>query len=151
MIESISPVTLWLIVGIVFIILEMFLPGFIIGFFGIGAIITCLTTLIGITPNFTSQMITFFIVSVVLLLLFQKVLKRKLFGIKEETTNFNIQIGKIVPVTEFIDPTEGTGKVKYQGAIWSASSEDKIAPGEKARLVGCDNLTLIVKKGKEEK
>lgn len=151
MVETISPVTLWLIVGIVFIIMEMFIPGLIIGFFGLGALITCLTTFIGITTNFTSQMITFSVLSILLLLLFQKALQKKIHGKNEDTTNFNIQIGKVVPVTEFIDPEEGPGKVKYQGAIWSASSEDKIAPGESARVIGCDNLTLIVKKGLGDK
>lgn len=147
MVEAISPETLWLIIGIVFIIMEMFLPGFIIGFFGIGAVITCLTTLIGLTPNFTSQMIIFSVLSILLLILFHKVIKKKI-GKKgnNETTDFNLQIGKIVPVTEFIDPVEGVGKVKYQGALWSARSQDNIAPGENARLIGCENLTLIVEK-----
>ncbi len=147
MVEAISPATLWLIIGIVFMIMEMFLPGFVIGFFGIGAVITCLTSLIGLTPNFTSQMITFSVLSVLLLILFHKVIKKKIIKKdSDDTTNFNIQIGKIVPVTEFIDPEEGLGKVRYQGALWSARSEDKIAPGENARVVGCDNLTLIVEK-----
>lgn len=147
MIESISPITLWLVIGIIFIIVEMFLPGFIIGFFGLGAIVTCLVTWIGVTKGFTSQMLVFFATSVVSLVLFHKVWKKIKKPIdKGETTNFNIEIGKIVPVTEFIDPLEAGGKVKYQGAIWSATSNTTIPPGESVKVVGCNNLTLIVEK-----
>lgn len=143
---EITPTAIWLIVGLIFIIVEMFLPGFIIGFFGIGAVITCLTTFLGLTKGFTSQMILFSLSSIVLLILFHKVWKKRLKPDRKETTNFNIEIGKIVPVTEFIDPKEGGGKVKYQGALWSATSSDPIPPGDSARVVGCNNLTLIVEK-----
>lgn len=147
MIESISPITLWLVVGIIFIIVEMFLPGFIIGFFGLGAIVTCLLTWIGVTKEFTGQMLVFFVTSVLSLFLFHKVWRRFKKPIeKEETTNFNIEIGKIVSVTEFIDPAEAGGKVKYQGAIWNATSDTTIPPGESVRVIGCNNLTLIVEK-----
>ncbi len=147
MIETISPITMWLIVGIVFIIVEMFLPGLIIGFFGLGAIITCLLTSIGLTKSFSLQMITFLGTSLLFLILFHKVWKKKKQNhSSDETINFNIQIGKIVPVTEFIDPIEGPGKVRYQGSIWSATSKSKIAPGETAKIIGCNNLTLIVEK-----
>lgn len=144
MINSISPITLWLIVGIIFIAVELFLPGFIIGFFGLGAIITCLTTVTGLTRSFTLQMIVFTTTSTIGLVVFHKIFKKKKKINDDSTTNFNIQIGKIVTVTEFIDPEEDCGKVRYQGAIWKAVSKTKIAPGDSARVIGCDNLTLIV-------
>ncbi len=145
MFESVSPVTIWLIVGILLALFEMIVPGLIIGFFGVGAIITTLTTLIGLTKGFTSQMIVFLITSLVFLTLFHKVWKRKKSGlIEEETTNFNLQLGKIVPVVQYIDPDQGGGKVRYQGVLWSAFSKEKIAPGESVRITGCDNLTLLV-------
>ena len=90
-------------------------------------------------------MLVFLVTSLGFLLLFHKVWKRiRKPVIKGETTDFNIQIGKIVPVLEFIDPEEGGGKVRYQGAIWSATSNEKIAPGESVRVTGCENLTLLV-------
>ena len=77
MFESISPVTIWLIVGILLALAEMIIPGLIIGFFGLGAIVTTLTTLVGLTNGFTSQMLTFLITSLAFLTLFHKVWKRK--------------------------------------------------------------------------
>ena len=50
-----------------------------------------------------------------------------------------------------IEPGEVGGKVRYQGALWSAQADERIPPGESVRIKGCDNLTLIVeKKSKEE-
>lgn len=145
MFESISPVTIWLIVGIVLALAEMIIPGLIIGFFSLGAIVTTLTTLVGLTRGFSSQMIVFLSTSIVFLILFHKVWKKKIKLDKAyDTTNFNIQLGKIVPVIEFIDPENGGGKVRYQGAIWSASATEKIAPGESVKVRGCENLTLTV-------
>ncbi|MBB6480107.1 NfeD family protein [Spirochaeta isovalerica] len=145
MLDSISPTTVWLIVGIALALAEMALPGLIIGFFSLGAIITTLTTWAGLTNSFAVQMIVFLATSIVFLTFFHSIWKKRIKpGTKGDTTDFNLQLGKIVPVTEFIDPGEGVGKVRYQGALWNARSETKIAPGESARIKGCDNLTLIV-------
>ena len=145
MLESISPVTIWLIVGIALALAEMIIPGLIIGFFSLGAIVTTLTTLVGLTGGFPSQMIVFLCTSIVFLVLFHKIWKKKIKPQNEsDTTNFNIQLGKIVPVVEFIDPEAGGGKVRYQGALWNATSSEKIAPGESVRVSGCENLTLTV-------
>lgn len=145
MFESISPTTVWLIVAIALALAEMALPGLIIGFFSLGAVITTLTTVAGLTNNFVAQMIVFLATSLLFLILFHKVWKKRIKPNTEgETTNFNIQIGKIVPVVEYIDPAEGGGKVRYQGALWNATSTGKVAPGESVRITGCDNLTLNV-------
>lgn len=150
MIESISPVTIWLIVGILLALAEMIIPGLIIGFFSLGAIVTTLTTLVGLTKGFASQMIVFLLTSVVFLVLFHKVWKKKIKpNTKGDTTNFQIELGKIVPVIQFIDPDEGGGKVRYQGALWNATSKTKIPPGESVRVTGCENLTLLVELIKE--
>ena len=145
MLNLVSPATLWLIVCIVLAVLEMIIPGFIIGFFSLGALVTMLTVMIGLTSSFVSQMIVFLGTSVVFLILFHKVWKKKSKGNSSgDTTNFSLQLGKIIPVVEFIDPEQGCGKVRYQGAVWNASAKEKIAPGESVRLTGCDNLTLFV-------
>lgn len=145
MLESISPVTIWLIVGIVLALAEMIIPGLIIGFFSLGAIVTTLTTVAGLTRRFPSQMIVFLCTSIVFLVLFHKVWKIKIKSKNESnTTDFSIQLGKIIPVIEFIEPENGSGKVRYQGALWNATSNENIAPGESVRVTGCNNLTLTV-------
>ena len=71
-------------------------------------------------------------------------------AIESGSESFNIEIGRFVPVVEYIQHGEIGGKVKYQGTIWSAKSEKSIPPGESVEIIGSENLTLIVKKIKKE-
>lgn len=140
---------IWGISGVVLLILEIFIPGIYISFFGIGALITSLTTLLHLTKSLEMQITVFVISSVLMLAVFHLYIK-KLFlkenAVKKNITYINLELGKIVPVIELIEPGEMGGKVKYQGTVWQARSADKIAPGETAKIIGCDNLTLIVEK-----
>ncbi|MCP5106649.1 MAG: NfeD family protein [bacterium] len=153
-ITSIAPEVVWAILGIVFIFCEFFIPGLVIAFFGVGALITALTTWIGVTPSLPLQLLVFMVSSLVLLGLLRKYVKRTFLGKSKgvaDLPNFNIEIGKIIPVVEFIQPGEVGGKVRYQGAPWSARATEPVAPGESVKIVGCDNLTLIVEKVYENK
>jgi len=150
---TLSAELIWTSLGIIFIFAEFFMPNLVIAFFGGGALVTALTTWIGLTPSLTLQLLVFIISSVLFLIFLRKYLKRVFLGQlqdKDEAQNFNIEIGKIVPVVEFIEPGEFGGKVKYQGTLWQAKASESIAPGESVRIKGCENITLLVEKVKKE-
>jgi inner membrane protein len=147
--SGISPEILWTLMGIAFVFVEFIIPGFVIAFFGAGALITALTTWIGVTPGLSGQLIVFMVSSILLLLLLRKFMKKTFLGnSKQLDTNriVNIEIGRIVPVIEFIQPGEVGGKVRFQGTNWSARAKESVAPGESVKITGCDNLTLLVEK-----
>jgi inner membrane protein len=147
--STISPQAIWTLCGIILFFLELLIPGFVVAFFGIGAVITALTTWMGITPSFAAQMGVFLVSSILMLFVARKFVKKVFVGKENESNdeyNFKVEIGKIVPVIELIQPNEVGGKVRYQGAPWSAISKEPIAPGESVKIVGFDNLTLIVQK-----
>ena len=52
-------------------------------------------------------------------------------------------------IEDVLIANEVGGKVRYQGAPWSARADEQIAPGESVKIIGCDNLTLLVKKIKK--
>jgi membrane protein implicated in regulation of membrane protease activity len=140
---------IWLIVGIIFVFSEFFIPGVVIAFFGIGGIITAGTTWVGLTPNLSSQLLVFTLSSLLLLFTLRRTLKPIFLGktrISTGNKNFNIEIGKLVGVVELIEPNELGGKVRYQGAPWSAKATEQIVPGETVKIIGCTNLTLLVEK-----
>lgn len=145
---------IWAITGIVLIFIEFFIPGLVIIFFGAGALVTALFTyVIGNPFSLPLQLLTFTITSILSLALLRKYMKKIFTGKMESengSENFNIEIGRIVPVVEYIQHGEIGGKVKYQGTIWSAESEKSIPPGESVEIIGSKNLTLIVKKIKKE-
>ncbi|MBN2546682.1 MAG: NfeD family protein [Spirochaetes bacterium] len=151
--EIINLEVIWLILGVVLLISEIFIPGLVISFFSAGALITALLTWLGITKSLQMQLLVFSVSSVVMLTVFHLFIKKYLIKEnknKKNTFNINLELGKIVPVVELIEPDGVSGKVRYQGTIWSARSNEKTAPGETVRIIGCDNLTLIVEKIKKE-
>lgn len=152
--KSMPPEIVWTLLGIVFIFCEFFIPGLVIAFFGAGALITAVTTWLGITTSLHGQLLVFMVSSILMLVLLRKYVKSTFLGKSkgaEANYNFNIEIGKIIPVLEFIEPGVVGGKVRYQGAPWSAMASESIAPGESVKIIGCDNLTLIVEKVEKNK
>lgn len=139
----------WTVIGIVLVFMEFFIPGLVIAFFGFGALITALTTWIGLTTSLAAQLLVFIIFSILMLVLLRKYLKRTFLGdstSQVDRINFSVEVGKIVPVIEFIQPGEVGGKVRYQGTNWSAKATEAIPPGESVKIIGCENITLIVEK-----
>lgn len=62
----------WFLLGLALLLSELILPGFVIMFFGIGAWITALCILLGITENFNVQLLIFLGSSLLTLVLFRK-------------------------------------------------------------------------------
>lgn len=151
--SSIAPEIVWALLGIVLVFIEFFIPGLVIAFFGVGALLTAVLVWI-FHPSLTVQLIFFMVSSVVFLVGLRKYVKRtflgKTAGEGNDNRNFNIDVGKIIPVVEFIQPGEVGGKVRHQGALWSAKSSEPISPGESVKIIGSDGITLIVEKVKKK-
>jgi membrane protein implicated in regulation of membrane protease activity len=151
---NISPEIIWLLASVLLVFSEFMIPGLVIAFFGGGALITALTTWLGFTSTLELQLLVFIVSSILLLVVLRAYVKKIFLGRLQQSgdiQNFSIEVGKIVPVVELIEPGEVGGKVRYQGALWSAKADEKIPPGESVKIKGFDNLTLIVeKKNKEE-
>jgi membrane-bound serine protease (ClpP class) len=52
--------------------------------------------------------------------------------------------GMVGDRAEVIQPFSGTGRVRYRGELWKAHSEVELQPGQMARIVKVDGLTLWV-------
>jgi membrane protein implicated in regulation of membrane protease activity len=151
---NLSSEIIWTLLGIVLIFSEFFIPNLVISFFGGGALMTALTTWLNITPSLPLQLLIFICSSLFLLLFLRKYLQRIFLGKledKNESKEFNVEIGKVVPVVETVKPGETGGKVKYQGTIWQARSSHRIEAGENAIIRGAENITLIVEEFKRKK
>jgi membrane protein implicated in regulation of membrane protease activity len=144
---------LWTLGGILLIFVELFYPHFVLAFFGGGALVTALTTALGLTTGLAAQLAVFIVSSLLLLFLLRRYLKKILTGNMKDIDDaqlFDLEIGKIVLVVDAIDPEKGYGKVKYHGTHWDAMASEFIAAGESVRVTGRSNLTLRVEKIKKE-
>jgi len=152
LLSTVSPEIVWALIGIVLIFVEFFIPGLVIAFFGVGALLTAGLVWI-FHPSLSVQLIFFMASSIVFLVALRKYVKRVFLGKtagEGDERNFNIDVGKIIPVVEFIQPGEVGGKVRHQGTLWSAKASEPIAPGESVRITGSEGITLIVEKVKKQ-
>jgi len=140
-----QPYIVWFIIGLILLLLEFAIPGLVVLFFGLGAWITALVTLIA-DPGINLQLILFISSSVLSLLLLRKYFKKIFYGNVEDSNEDAAEelIGKVVEVTQTISKNKN-GKVLFKGAAWSAKSEEEIKKGESAEIIGKDSITLLVK------
>lgn len=134
----------WLIVAGVCFVIESFTIGFLVFWFGIGALAALVASLF--ISNIWIQSLIFIIVSS-LLLIFTKPLVKKFVKEKDIIpTNVYSIIGKEGIVVESIDTINGVGKVKVNGELWSATSLENIEKGTKVKVLKVNGVKLEVEK-----
>lgn len=138
----------WLGLGVVLMLAEFFLPGIIAVFFGAGGILTALFVALGYLQTFPQQVFFWVLSSFILLMILRRQVRRwfpalESYNPYEEDKDI---AGREVEVVEDIVPGESTGRVRFQGTTWSATSDTPIAAGEKARVMSRENLLLTVER-----
>jgi membrane protein implicated in regulation of membrane protease activity len=137
-----SPVTIWAIIGIVLIIIELMSLTFVFVFFGVGALIVAVTTWIGITPGLSGQFAVFAVSSLLMMFVLRKTAKKLFFGIHDISPEYKGQKVKVVKEI----PVGGEGAISYRGSIWIAYSEsaDKIREGSTVEIISIDGIRAKV-------
>lgn len=138
--------TIWLIVFLALVFLELATINLVSIWFAIGALVSFIISLY--VENMTAQIAAFIAVSIISLLLTKKIVS-KVRCKEPEKTNLDRVIGKIGVVTEEVTKLE-PGEVKVDGKKWSAISTKKIKVGSKVEILSIDGVKLNVKEVKEE-
>jgi len=149
MFDSANAELLWFLVGLVLLLSELMLPGFVIVFFGIGAWVTAALAAFGLLPDFNAQLLVFLVSSILALVLFRK-RGRKYFegdvsGAMKPGDTFDSIRGQRAVAMTAITPNIPGGQVEFHGTPWSAESEVPIAPGQPVEIVEQKSLSLRVK------
>ncbi|AIN94677.1 NfeD family protein [Treponema putidum] len=140
--------SIWLLVGVLCIGLELIIPGLVIIFFGFGAIFTSVFSLIPFINQALWLQIIIFIAFSVLSLIFL----RKKFTPVFKGTVFYPDKKKSQPDDEFADVIETVfhnkeGRIKYKGTTWNARSlSEEIPRGSVVKVLKREGLTYIVEK-----
>lgn len=135
----------WFLLGLVLMLSELVLPGFVIMFFGIGAWITALCIFFGVADQFNVQLVIFLASSVLSLVFFRKHGKRYFTGkVSAKLDDIDDVKGARAVVVEDIS-LQRPGKVEFHGTNWNATAEQEIAKGTPVEILERQNLTLKVR------
>jgi len=135
----------WMVLGVVLIILEMFTVTFFVSLFGVSCIVAGVVALI--TDSYIIQLV-FFIVTNILLLIFVRPLFLRYFLKNKTPSNVNALIGKTFIVSTTINNHANTGYIKSDGDFWKAKSTDNsiIIEGESVIVEKLEGNTVYVTK-----
>jgi membrane protein implicated in regulation of membrane protease activity len=135
----------WALLGLLMIGAELFVPGLVIVFFGIGALVTAgLSALLpGFGGSLVLQILTWLGATGLSFAFLRRRLSRVFRGkvITEDGTEVT---GKHAVVTERLTPKEN-GRVRFEGTSWTAASySETFEPGETVEILRQEGLTLYV-------
>lgn len=141
----------WLIIAAVFAVAEVFTPGFVLLWFGVGALVAALLALIGV-QSLVIQIIAFVAVSVALVIasrtILEKFLPRSLHA-DEFKTGVETMIGQLGTVVEASRGPLHQGAVKIYGSVWTALPTEGEAPlqeGEPVAIERVEGNTVYVRR-----
>ena len=139
-----EPWHIWIIVALIFFIMEIFTPSFAVACLSIGAIGGAIASACGLGLKF--QILVFAIATLFAFVLVRPVVL-KLFHnkSKEVLTNVDALVGKLAIVSEEIKPVVG-GRVKVDGDDWKAVTADgsPVEAGKAVRILKVDSVILTV-------
>jgi membrane protein implicated in regulation of membrane protease activity len=149
MFDSASAELMWFLVGLVLLLSELMLPGFVIVFFGIGAWITAALIALGLLPTFNAQLLTFLVSSILALALFRRKGKQwyegRVSGEMAPGSSMEDLRGQRAVVISAIIPRNPGGKVEFHGTAWNADADEPVQPGAVVEILERQNLLLRVK------
>lgn len=135
---------LWLIVAAVMLVVEISTAALVSIWFVFGAVLTAIIA--AFWDSFVAQVILFFVVSAIFLIVFRSMYKSKLkAGEASRKLDYSL-IGRTASAAEEI--TQFDGKVLISDVYWKAICEDgvPIPNGSIVTVIGEDGTTLKVKK-----
>ena len=135
--------TFWLVCGLVLVLSELAVPGFVIFFFGIGALVTAGVHWVVPALPLAGQCLVFVVASLLTLWLLRKQLMPGRRTAEAEAEPDTELVGATAEVCEAIRPGV-PGRVLLRGVTWTAEADEALEPGTAVRVTARQNITLRV-------
>lgn len=142
MLELVNPLLLWFVLGLGFLLFELFFPAFVLLFFGFGAWVAGLFAFMNFLSSFAGQIVVFLAASLALLFVARPRLRK--WRQTRSLRNLNTLVGSFGVALTDIEPGSFLGKVEVHGTPWNAEAFEAIPRGARVTVVAQDNLTLTV-------
>lgn len=144
-----DPALYWLVIGVMLFFLEMAVPGFILFFFGMGALVTAVAA--WLTPiSIAWQLALFICTSLIFVLGLRKLIRNTFFSPTVKEGEADLDVMRAVPGDKgvvsmaIVPPAEG--RIKFSGTSWRASADEQIEEGEIVAVVYQKDLVIHVEK-----
>ncbi len=137
----------WLIAGILLAISELFIPGGVVIFLGMAAMLVSGGFALGIVESLAPAFALWFVLSLALVFGARRLLQKHFksaqgVAITDEDASV---FGRLADVVDTIECGSDSGRIRFQGTTWSARAiKGTIPAGSQVRLVDRDNLCWIV-------
>lgn len=142
---------IWLIIAAIFAIAEVLTPGFVLLWFGVGALAAALLALLGV-QSVVAQVIVFLFIAVAMVIASRTIFERFLTRRKdadELRTGVEQMIGQVGMVVEASRGSMLEGAVKLYGSTWTAfpsAGEAPLREGESVAVERVEGNTLYVRR-----
>ncbi len=134
---------LFAIGGALFLLSELFAPGLVALFLGVAALLVAGLRGIGLIESLTLSVFAWMGLSAGLTVTLRNVVKKRLPSVSwRRLTDENVEaVGQVVEVLDEVTEEEGSGRIRWQGTTWPATSTRGVIPkGGRAQLVVRQNL-----------
>ncbi|MEZ5103573.1 MAG: LytTR family transcriptional regulator DNA-binding domain-containing protein [Draconibacterium sp.] len=134
----------WIIATILFFLLEIFIPSFLMASIGIGCVLAFVGAVFKVP--FSIQIILFIVGTLAGIMSVKPMMKKYAYSKKAIKTNAGGLVGRIGKVKEEINEAKNTGCVAIDGDLWkSITVKNQVIPiGEKVRVISIDSIILTV-------
>ncbi len=142
-------ILIWLILTIVFVIVELATVGLVSIWFAAGSLITLIAAALG--APLPVQIILFLAISIALLLA-TRPFANKFINNRTQATNVDSVIGEKARVTERVSNLDLTGKAVVRGQEWTVRTDNDneiIDQGELIEVLRVSGVKLIVRKAQQ--
>lgn len=135
---------IWMIACLLFLILEIFIPSFIMASIGIGCLLAFFAALF--SSAFPLQIVLFSGGTLAGFIGVKPMMQKYMYNKSSIRTNYDGLVGRIGKVIETIDPANDFGCVAIDGDQWKAISENDeiIETGTKVKVVQLNSIIVTV-------
>jgi len=138
---------LWLICGLILMVTEIFIPGLVVVFLGLSAVLVAAGRWLGLIDGILESFTFWFAFSMTTVLGLRGIIGRLFPGnvLRKAVDEDKDAIGNLVEVIEETSSDHELGRIRFRGSTWRAKTEfGRILPGQMAKIQGRKEMVWIV-------
>lgn len=140
----------WIVAGLVLVMAELVVPAFVVFWFGLGAVIVGLLLWAMPSLSLATQMLIWSFASCTMVVLWFRLFKPHLHKSRVGMSDDATLIGEVGLMSRDVDQFQ-RGEVRFQKPMigtdrWGCIADERIAAGERVRVVSVEGTLVKVKK-----